>query len=58
MTDPFQVSVNDVVIMEIGKPVHDSEHLMGIKFSILAIVKIVDAYDGCTRYPRVLAEIL
>jgi len=58
VTDPLQVSVNDVVIMEIGKPVHDSEHLMGMKFSILAVVNIVDAYDGYTRYPGVLAEIL
>ena len=45
MTDPLQVSVNDVVMMEIGKPVYDSEHLMGIKFSILAVVNIVDAYN-------------
>ena len=58
MTDPLQVSVNDVVMMEIGKPVYDSEHLMGIKFSMLAVVNIVDAYNWYTQYPGVLAEIL
>jgi len=58
VTDPFQVTVNDVVEMEIGKPICDSDHLVGIGLSVLAGVSNMNAYDQRTPGSRVLAKVL
>ena len=56
MTDPLQVSVNDIVEMEIGKSICDSNHL-GIKLNILVGVSNVEPYDRHAVGPGVFAEI-
>ena len=40
--------MNDDVVVEVGKPVHNSERPISIKLSVLAVVNIMDAYDGYT----------
>jgi len=57
-TDPFQVTVNDIVEMEIGKPICDSDHLAGIGLSILAGVNNMNTYDQRTLGSRILAKVL
>ena len=40
--------MNDDVVVEVGKPIYNSEHPISIKLSELAVVNIMDAYDGYT----------
>ena len=58
VTDPLQVSVNDVVGVEIGEPMYNPHHLVCVKLDVHADMKNMDPYNRHTIGPGVLAYVL